>query len=201
MDATIHGVRVKHGRRGDIVALWFAQKHLLLQEKLQWHSLAGGASPHLTPGPPRCTAQGCTPQDAVAGAQPSSPGATTDGGKATARAGQTAAHSALLPQALPVPTGGWAPQLSQSPSTGNVVIRLEECRLEGETVHQQFLKAGQQDISALLRLRVCFLGGKQSFQKHQCFQKCCASGWDTGWAAALLIHTPAKSSSRCLSAH
>lgn len=28
--------------------MWFAQKHLLLQEKLQWHSLAGGSLP-----PPR----------------------------------------------------------------------------------------------------------------------------------------------------
>lgn len=42
---------------------------------------------------------------------------------------------------------------------GNAVVRLKEYRLEGETVHQQFLKAGQQYICVLLRLRVYFPGG------------------------------------------
>lgn len=71
-----------------------------------------------------------------------------------------AARSSLLSQALPVPMGGWEPRLSQSPSTGNAVVRLKEYKLERETVHQQVLKRGQQYIRVLLRLRLYFPGGK-----------------------------------------
>lgn len=70
-----------------------------------------------------------------------------------------AARSSLLPQALPMPTGGWEPRLSQSPSTGNAVVRLKEYELERKTVHQQVLKTGQQYIRVLLRLRLYFPGG------------------------------------------
>lgn len=49
---------------------------------------------------------------------------------------RTAERTSLLPQALPMPAGGWELQFSQLPSTGNAVVRLKEYELERETVHQ-----------------------------------------------------------------
>lgn len=132
---TAGGTRVMRGHRSLVVC----SKNLPLQEKPQWCSLAGGSLP-----PPHSRA-----------AQAYSPRMRTRGrlgwgsalfpwqdrqrwkGESPSR---TAARTSLLPQALPVPTGGWEPRLSQSPSTGNAGVRLKEYKLERETVHQ--LKQG-----------------------------------------------------------
>lgn len=53
-----------------------------------------------------------------------------------------ATHTSLLPQALLVPMEAWESPLSQSPSTGNAVVRLKVYELERKSVHQQVLKTG-----------------------------------------------------------
>lgn len=57
-----------------------------------------------------------------------------------------ATHTSMLPQALVVPMEGWESQLSQSPSTGNAVVRLKVYELERKSVYQQVLKTGHQYI-------------------------------------------------------
>lgn len=62
--------------------------------------------------------------------------------------------TSLLPQALLVPIEAWESPLSQSPSTGNAVVRLKVYELERKSVHQQVLKTGHLYTS----MHVYFLG-------------------------------------------
>lgn len=77
------GTHATWGHHNLVVCL----KNLLLQEKLQWHSLSRRSLSHLAPGLSKHTAQGCRPKYTLAGAQPSSSSMTADGGKVRAQSG------------------------------------------------------------------------------------------------------------------
>lgn len=150
-DATTHGGGC--ARCGDIVASWFSQKTFCYKKScVPW---PGGAYPRLAPGPSRCTARGCGPEDALAGAQPSSPCTTAGGGRARARAGQ---------QHAPPCCPGTARAYGRLGTAAFPVTFNWECSCQAERIRAgerncPSVKVGQQYIRVLLRLRLCFPGG------------------------------------------